>query len=197
MARSHHAASPIMAAPRLRPHDPTEFQKLLEWVRGSRSLLEIGSRFGYPLIDMAHVMPQGSRIVSVDLPDAEGWNDALSAEAIHHLRNNIQKLKFEGYDAHLIEADSHLPETIDKVKSLGPFDVVFIDGDHSYEGVKQDWQHYGPLGKTVIFHDIRKPEPPENMGLEVWKLWNEIHGNIEAFLASGSKMGIGRVWKDS
>ena len=35
-------------------------------------------------------------------------------------------------------------------------DVLFIDGDHSYEGVKADWEAYKGLLKTgsvVVFHD--------------------------------------------
>lgn len=190
-----------MAAPRLRPHDVAEFQRLLEWVSGAGSLLEIGSRFGYPLVDLAHSMKSGSRIISVDLPDAEGWDDQLSATAIHHLRRNIEILKEEGFDSHLIEADSHDLTTVSKVSDFAPFDVIFIDGDHSYEGVRKDWQYYGPMGKVVIFHDIRKPQPPENMSLEVWKFWDELKAwnqvktekKITEFLAPGSKMGMGRI----
>ena len=184
-----------MAAPRFKPHDESEYIKLLSWMRGAKSILEIGSRFGYPLVDFAHCMEGLGRVVSVDLPDSEGWNDRLSSEAIAHLRDNILKLYNEGYDARLLEGDSRDPNIIESVRDLGPYDVIFIDGDHSYEGVKSDWNNYGPLGKRIIFHDIREPEPPENMSLEVWKLWDELceTEETEEFLAEGSKMGIGKI----
>ena len=38
-----------------------------------------------------------------------------------------------------------------------PIDVLFIDGDHSYEGVLTDWLLYNPLvrkGGIVAFHDV-------------------------------------------
>lgn len=166
---------------------------------GAGSLLEIGSRFGYPLVEMAHVLKPGAKVVSVDLPDAEGWNPPL--DTLPHLRQNIQRLKAEGYDASLLIGDSHSEDMVKSVALLGPYDVVFIDGDHSYQGVKLDWQYYGSMGKTVIFHDIRKPQPPENMSLEVWKFWDElkawnqvkVNRPIEEFLAPGSKMGIGKI----
>ena len=63
---------------------------------------------------------------------------------------------------------------------------MFIDGDHSYRGVKQDWEMYGHLGKQVIFHDIKIGN-----GLGVSQLWNEIEGDKEEYIAPGSKMGIG------
>ncbi|MGF1579478.1 MAG: class I SAM-dependent methyltransferase [Gemmataceae bacterium] len=39
---------------------------------------------------------------------------------------------------------------------LGPVDLVFIDGDHTYEGLRQDWEGWSPLvcpGGTVALHD--------------------------------------------
>ena len=35
-------------------------------------------------------------------------------------------------------------------------DLLFIDGDHSYDGVKADWEVYREFlghGSTVVFHD--------------------------------------------
>jgi predicted O-methyltransferase YrrM len=190
-----------MAAPRLKPHDATEYIQLLQWMRGAKSILEIGSRFGYPLVDFAHCMDGRGKVVSVDLPDAEGWNDKLSREAIVHLRNNIQQLYNEGYDAVLYEGDSKDPGIVNAVRSHGPFDVVFIDGDHSYEGAKYDWMNYGPMGKVVIFHDIKKSERPQDSHIGVWKLWKELNEDDDldcvAFIADGSPMGIGKVERET
>jgi predicted O-methyltransferase YrrM len=39
-------------------------------------------------------------------------------------------------------------------------DFLFIDGDHTYEGVKQDFEMYTPLvrkGGLVAMHDIVPP----------------------------------------
>lgn len=57
----------------------------------------------------------------------------------------------------LICGDSGSSRSISTAKALGPFDLIFIDGDHSYEGVMRDIKNYAPmLSKFGIFamHDI-------------------------------------------
>jgi hypothetical protein len=52
---------------------------------------------------------------------------------------------------------------------------LFIDGDHSYEGVRRDFELYSHLVKDkgiIAFHDI-VVHPPET-GCEVSRLWNEL-----------------------
>ena len=43
-----------------------------------------------------------------------------------------------------------------------PVDVVFIDGDHTREGARLDWDLWSPhvpAGGTVVFHDAREGKP--------------------------------------
>jgi cephalosporin hydroxylase len=58
----------------------------------------------------------------------------------------------------ILTADSHDPETFETVHGTGIlYDMLFIDGDHSYPGVLLDYYSYRKLvkpGGFVALHDI-------------------------------------------
>ncbi len=168
------------------PHHREEFFKLLSLATWTKSILEIGSRYGDTLVELARASDK-AKIVAIDKPNVFPWGEDSEAR----LRQNIEKLEYEGYETHLFIGDSKEVTTVERATSLGPYDLVFIDGDHTYEGAKTDWLNFGKLGKTVVFHDIVQPKEGERQELEVWKLWQELEGNKEEFIGEGSKMGLG------
>jgi predicted O-methyltransferase YrrM len=82
------------------------------------------------------------------------------------------------HGATVIVGDSHDWKTVAALaKCLDghPIDCLFIDGDHTYDGVRQDYEMYRPLvkvGGLIAFHDIVTHQYALNC--EVVKLWTEI-----------------------
>ena len=174
------------------PHHPKELSHLLSLAVEADSILEIGSRYGTVLYLLAGAM-RGNKVVSIDLPNAPPWGNDSRADLERYGRD-LRKI---GFDAKIHIGDSHDDRAIKFAKDNGPYDLVFIDGDHTYEGAKKDWENYGPLGKVVVFHDIIKPGPKERQELGVWRLWEEIKGNKTEFIGEGSKMGLGIVYAEA
>lgn len=166
--------------------DEAEFAGLLEQAKLAQSFLEIGSRFGQSAIRVAKVMPKNSRIVCVDLPNA----DDNAFDSLPDLKERMAEIVAMGYDANLFVGNSRDAWLIEAVRALGPYDLCFIDGDHSYAGVLADWQAYGPMARVVAFHDIAGPEGSASL----WKELKPRHRHIE-FTDSGW-MGIGILFKD-
>jgi hypothetical protein len=82
-------------------------------------------------------------------------------------------------------------------RSIGHFDFTFIDADHSYQGIKKDFElnTVGVPHKYIGFHDIG--EYQEGF-IEVKKLWDELVGNKVEFLSYTEPpihMGIGIYWE--
>jgi hypothetical protein len=74
-----------------------------------------------------------------------------------------------------------------------PIDLLFIDADHTYEGVRADYETYSPLvrpGGLIAFHDVcGHPTMPF---IEVDRFWASLPGEKESFI-SGPELwgGIG------
>jgi len=75
-----------------------------------------------------------------------------------------------------ILGDSAESKTVEELKRLlggELIDLLFIDGNHSYEGVKADFENYSPLTKHLIaFHDVHSVLETRAKG--VHRHWNEM-----------------------
>lgn len=162
-----------------------------------RSYLEIGSKFGGSLWRIGSALGEGSRVVAVDLP--EGNSDWSASHA--SLSSCIERLCDRGCDANAVFGNSADTKTVEAVKKLGPFDMVFIDGDHSLAGIKKDWANYGPLGKMVAFHDIAWRNEPRDRGyiIDAPGFWADVkrdYRNVEIKLDPTNRdNGIGVLWR--
>lgn len=70
-----------------------------------------------------------------------------------------------------ILGDSHAPEILEELKTAlagRTIDLLFIDADHDYQSVRQDYEMFAPLVKGLVaFHDIVVLPGPQ-------QLWQEL-----------------------
>ena len=149
-----------------------ELLKILEKLK-PKTILEIGTANGGTLFLFCQVADPNATIISIDLPGGKfgGGYPRWKIPLYKSFAKNNQKI-------HLLREDSHSPKTLEKVKAIlkgKKLDFLFIDGDHTYEGVKKDFEMYSKLvkkGGIIAFHDIvYHPFVPE---CQVEKLWKEI-----------------------
>jgi len=125
----------------------------LWWLMGKvkrvnpKVIVEIGVEFGGTFTIWGNLLPVDGLLVGVE----------CSREKEKTLTENRKSI---GCENHLIFADSHNKSTKRRVEELlagKEVDFLFIDGDHTYRGVREDYRMYSPLvkaGGIIAFHDI-------------------------------------------
>jgi predicted O-methyltransferase YrrM len=138
-----------------------------------RSVVEIGTATGGTLFIWCALARPDATIVSIDLPGGihgggyPYWKTFL-----------YRKFATANQNLHLLRGNSHDAAMLDRLKARlrgQPVDFLFIDGDHTYAGVKQDFEMYSPLvrkGGLIAFHDICA-HPPE-LDCHVDEFWSEM-----------------------
>ena len=131
-------------------------QEIIEFIEFYETLdvsnfLEIGTEYGGTFYLFCIHAPNLNKAISIDIP-----YDTMKITIEE--RNN--RLKTFAENVYPLVLDSHKHETMLEVEQIldgEKLDFLFIDGDHGYEGAKQDFDMYSKLVKKngwVAFHDV-------------------------------------------
>lgn len=160
----------------LRPlQRPAEIRALLAVVseRKPATIVEIGTASGGNLFLFTRVAAENALIVSIDLP-AGRFGGGYRCWRIPLYRAFARP----GQTVRLIRGDSHAPSTVARLAAIlkgRKIDFLFVDGDHTYEGVSQDFELYHPLvhpNGLIAFHDI--VEHPSESQCNVHRFWQQL-----------------------
>ncbi len=143
----------LQSNPYFQPGEKVFLQSLVRGLPANPLVLEIGTFKGWSAITMGLVR-RDVKIITIDnhfgIPE-----DGLTSSSIE-VHKNIRESNCSGRIIHLQLSSS---EYINKNNSK--FDLIFIDGDHTFEGVKHDFEKFLPYVKKlgiILFHDFHQED---------------------------------------
>jgi predicted O-methyltransferase YrrM len=169
-----------------------EFSGLVALARehSPSTVVEIGTLHGGTLWAWCQIAVDDAAIISIDLPGGPfggGYPEDTAAQLRRYARATQA--------IHLLRADSHDPMTLERVREIlgiRQIDLLFIDGDHTYDGVRQDFEMYAPLvrpGGLIALHDILAHKDPSCEVARFWRDTEEGYEHLE-FIDRGD-----RAWR--
>ncbi|MBN2503058.1 MAG: class I SAM-dependent methyltransferase [Anaerolineales bacterium] len=175
-----------------------EIRALYDLVKASnvRFAAEIGTYRGGTFYLWCQAARPDAKLIAIDLPGDHSWEAMFSWPRLALYRqfaqSNRQQLHFIPGNSH----DRHIVENFRQVLGNDQLDFLFIDGDHSYDGVKQDCEAYKTYvrpGGMIVFHDIL---PRGIANIQVDRFWEEIKQTYrhQEFIGESQAVGIGVLW---
>ena len=171
--------------------DLTEFLKN----KNIKNFLEIGTDSGGTFYIFTKIA--SGKKISLDIPHGKFGVDTFDTNTRDNMMNSWSD------NVHIISGDSHELESLNQVKKILDgelLDLLFIDGDHTYNGVHQDYIMYSNLvreGGYIVFHDINDTKNHRDAGCSVSIFWNQLVGNKTEFNVKGAWGGIGLITKNN
>jgi predicted O-methyltransferase YrrM len=172
-----------------------EIQWLFELVRAARPrvVLEIGLHFGGTFFLWSRAAAPDAHLLAIDTRPVGRFGDWSPFSIVRKgFAVGSQRI------ALLMGSDSHADSTWRRVAALldgRTIDFLFIDGDHSCEGVWQDFKMYSSLvapGGLIAFHDVSQSPGEETKGVaKFWREFTDEYETEECVVSGDLGYGIG------
>lgn len=153
-------------------------------------IVELGTHKGNSLFSMAQAIKDGK--LNTKLHGIDSWEGDSQAgyygEDVYNQFQNISKKYYK--DVNIVPHKMLFNNAVKEFKD-NSIDILHIDGLHTYEAVKHDFETWFPKVKKdtgiIMFHDVC--ETKDDFG--VYKLWEELQKKYENTITFEHYHGLG------
>jgi predicted O-methyltransferase YrrM len=175
--------------------NPLELRQWLARVAAARprTVVEIGTGAGGMFYALAQLAHEQATLVSIDVPGGGygGGHSTVIDPVLRAFAGPEQRIEI------IRDRSFHYSTRSDLMRILDgkAIDLLFIDGDHSYGGVRADFEMYAPLcapDGIIALHDICVTPENSGRGFDVGIYWRELAATraAETIVASDAVPGL-------
>lgn len=164
------------------------------------NILVIGSRKGYIPATLA-LACKDNRKGHIDFVDAGYGQDEPSKHwsgigfwKKENIKKHFSRIGVQHYITTHVMRSAVYAKKFPKKR----YQYIYIDGDHSYRGVKDDWRLFWPKldrGGFISFHDVVARGYLDKGLFGVWRLWKEIDKKHAIIFPFPKESGLGIIQK--
>ncbi len=159
-----------------------------------RTIVELGTQSGVSYCAFCQAvrqLGQRTRCFAIDTWQGDAQTGPYGPEVFEDLKAH--------HDPRYVDFSTLIPQTFDEAASQfedGSIDLLHIDGFHSYEDVKHDFETWLPKMSqraVILLHDIAVRQE----GYGVWRLWAEAKASYPNFeFEHGHGLGLLAIGKE-
>lgn len=173
-----------------------EIEPFVEWLssRDVHVVLEIGVRYGGTAALWCGLGFE--TVIGVDYGGPDSLGEIETKRLALEMESKYSNYRFICGNSHDPITYSTVKDTLHERTKVHGIDLLFLDGDHSYQGVKQDFDNYRDLmsiGGVIALHDIADTPFMRSTGHGVHTFWKEIDSPKIEFCINADWGGIGVV----
>jgi hypothetical protein len=140
-------------------HSPAEAAAIVALARGARRVVELGVYEGSSAVVLCRELGPNAELHLVDpFIDESGWALPPGARATP-VATRLAVRRAARHGGPVVRWHIARSQDVGRTWSGGEVDLVFIDGDHSPEGCREDFEVWSPrvrAGGSIAFHDARE-----------------------------------------
>jgi predicted O-methyltransferase YrrM len=140
-------------------HSPAEGEMITSLARGAHRVVELGVYEGSSAVVLCRTLGPEAELHLVDpFVDESGWALPAGARATP-MATRLAVRRAARHGGPAVHWHIARSQDVGRTWALGEVDLVFVDGDHSPEGCREDFDVWAPHlagGGAIAFHDARE-----------------------------------------
>lgn len=151
---------------------PDERELLYNLASEASTVINVGVEYGASVHALVEGSKMHTKIIAIDLIGADKLEGELDCVTEHEDEYNIATHEMNGFDLIDVVFGTHNEKVVLFIRGNSntipieqTADLIFIDGGHTEECVKNDIEKYAPLAtKYLLFHDYS--DAPQHRGVK-------------------------------